>query len=278
MFSGLDTVTTAFDSTKSNAERASAALSGVASIMAGASQMKVAALDQEIAAEKKRDGQSAASVAKITALEKKKDKEKKKAFEVDKKLKMATTVISTASAVMQAAPNFPLMIAIGAMGAASLAIIAGTSYQSASSGDSGVASAAPSKLEVGSRNNTVDLASANNAGGELAYARGESGVGTGMDNYKPTSAFAGYKGRAAGGYLVGEQGPEVFMPETPGNIIPSGQETSGTTNVNFSISAVDATGVEELLINQRGNIIAMLREAANEHGQLFLEGVQDKSY
>jgi hypothetical protein len=68
------------------------------------------------------------------------------------------------------------------------------------------------------------------------------------------------------------------MPETAGNIIPSGKETGGMTNVNFSISAVDASGVEDLLMNQRGNIIAMLREAANEHGQLFLEGVQDKSY
>ena len=99
-----------------------------------------------------------------------------------------------------------------------------------------------------------------------------------MDDFKPTSAFSGYKGRAAGGYLVGEQGPELFMPETAGNIIPSGKETGGQTNVNFSISAVDASGVEDLLMNQRGNIIAMLREAANEHGQLFLEGVQDKSY
>ncbi len=68
------------------------------------------------------------------------------------------------------------------------------------------------------------------------------------------------------------------MPETAGNIIPSGKETGRMTNVNFSISAVDASGVEDLLMNQRGNIIAMLREAANEHGQMFLEGVQDKSY
>jgi hypothetical protein len=97
-----------------------------------------------------------------------------------------------------------------------------------------------------------------------------------MSNFKP--AFTGYKHRAGGGYVVGEQGPELFMPETPGEIIPSGKDTGGTTNVNFSISAVDATGVEELLTAQKGNIIGMIREAANEHGELFLETVKETSY
>ncbi len=50
------------------------------------------------------------------------------------------------------------------------------------------------------------------------------------------------------------------------------------TNVNFSINAVDAAGVEDLLMRQRGNIIGMIREAANEHGEVFLEGVQESSY
>jgi hypothetical protein len=94
-----------------------------------------------------------------------------------------------------------------------------------------------------------------------------------MTNFKPTSAFSGYKHRAGGGYIVGEQGPEVFMPETAGEIIPSGQSTGGNTNVNFSINAVDAAGVEDLLMTQRGNIIGMIRESANAHGEMFLEGV-----
>jgi hypothetical protein len=97
-----------------------------------------------------------------------------------------------------------------------------------------------------------------------------------MSNFKP--AFSGYKHRAAGGYIVGEQGPELFMPETPGEIIPSGRGTGGQTSVNFSINAVDAAGVEDLLMNQRGAIIGMIREAANEHGELFLETVKETSY
>jgi len=109
--------------------------------------------------------------------------------------------------------------------------------------------------------------------------RGESGTGTGATNFKPTSAFSGYKNRNAGGYIVGEQGPEIFMPETPGEIIPAGRSMGGApANVNFNISAVDATGVEDVLIRQKGHIIRMIREAANEHGDTFLESVRDEAY
>jgi hypothetical protein len=265
------------------AAMAGQAIAQVGNILAANSAAKVAAYDQEIAAEKKRDGQSAASVAKIKALENKKEQQKRKAFEQNKKVMMATTIANTAAAMMTALAPPPaglgpvfgpaLATVAGVMGAAQLAIIAGTSYQGGgSSGGAG----APTKISAGSRSNTVDLANANNAGGEQAYMRGQSGVGSGMSNFKP--AFTGYKHRAGGGYIVGEQGPELFMPETPGEIIPSGKGTGGTTNVNFSISAVDATGVEELLTAQKGNIIGMIREAANEHGELFLETVKETSY
>ena len=49
-------------------------------------------------------------------------------------------------------------------------------------------------------------------------------------------------------------------------------------NVNFSINTVDATGVEDLLVNQKGHIIRMIRDAANEHGESFLESVSDSEY
>jgi hypothetical protein len=84
--------------------------------------------------------------------------------------------------------------------------------------------------------------------------------------------------RAGGGYVVGEQGPELFMPQVPGEILPSGKTPAGTTNVNFSINAVDATGVEDLLVRQKGHIIGMIREAANEHGHDFLEDVATEVY
>jgi len=257
-----------------------ATISALGAMSKAASDQKIAGIDNEIAAEKARDGKSAGSVAKLAALEKKKEQAKRKAFEMDKKMKMAQTVISTAqgvTAMLGAAPppfNFALAGMVAAMGAQQLSMISGMTFQ----GGASSAPAAPSQIAVGSRNASVDLAKGQNAGGELAYARGEQGIGSGMTDFKPTSAFAGYKHRAGGGYVVGEQGPELFMPDTPGQIIPSGQGTGGQTNVNFSINAVDSAGVEDLLMNQRGNIIGMIREAANEHGEFFLESVQDKSY
>ena len=44
-------------------------------------------------------------------------------------------------------------------------------------------------------------------------------------------------------------------------------------NINFTINAVDAAGVEDVLLRQRGNIIGMIREAANDTGERFLESV-----
>jgi len=255
-----------------------ALVGALAATQKAASDQKIAKIDQEIAAEKARDGASAASIQKLKGLEAKKEQEKKKAFEQEKKAKKAQTIMATAQAVMQAfALGGPIVGAIMsafiiAMGAKQLSMIDSQTYNGGGGGVS-----APSKISVGSRQSSVDLAKGENAGGELAYARGAQGTGTGMTNFKP--AFAGYKNRAAGGFVVGEQGPEVFMPDVPGEIIPSGKGAGGApANVNFSISAVDAAGVEELLINQKGNIIGMIREAANEHGEMFLESVQEKSY
>ena len=50
------------------------------------------------------------------------------------------------------------------------------------------------------------------------------------------------------------------------------------SNVNFTINAVDAEGVEQLLVAQRGNIIGMIREAAHEHGEEFMEPVNTEAY
>ncbi len=248
------------------------------STMKAVTENRIKGVDREIAAEKKRDGQSKESQAKITALEAKKEKLKKKAFEQDKKAKMAQVVMATSLAIMQAFAilgplGFPLAAMFTAMGAAQLAMIAGMEYEGGATGSPST----PSKVSAGSRENTVDLARGNNAGGELAYMRGESGTGRGATDFRP--AFMGYtKTRAAGGYIVGEQGPELFMPDVPGEIIPSGQGAGASVNATFNISAIDATGVEDLLNEQKGNIIGMIRDAANDHGEFFLETVDTGAY
>lgn len=242
-----------------------------------ASDQKIAKIDQEIAAEKARDGASAASIQKLKALEAKKEGEKKKAFEQEKKMKKAQTIMATAQAVMQAfAMGGPIVGAIMsafiiAMGAKQLSLIDSQTYNGGGSANAGGVTG----VSMGERKNSVDLAKGGSQAGELAYARGASGTG-GMTDFKP--AFSGYKHRAAGGstgFVVGEQGPEVFMPDVPGEIISSGQPTAAPANVNFSIQAIDASGVEEMLSVQRGNIIKMIREAANQQGELFLESVSE---
>ena len=258
-----------------------ATLTAIGNFQKAKSEARIRQIDREIEAEKKKDGASEASRAKISKLEKKKEAEKRKAFEKDKKMKIAQTIIGGLQGAIAAYTSLAIIPIIGpALGAAAAAAVLSMTADSVSAikatqyqGGGSVGGA--TKISAGGgRSNQVDLANANNASGEQAYMRGAEGRGK-MGDFKP--AFAGYKHRQAGGYVVGEQGPEVFMPETPGEIIPAGQQTGGTTNVNFSINAVDATGVQELLEVQKGNIIAMIRQAANEHGEDFLEMVREDS-
>jgi len=60
-------------------------------------------------------------------------------------------------------------------------------------------------------------------------------------------------------YLVGEQGPEVFMPSGSGTIIPNGrmQNMGGTTNVtNNYINAIDTKSFEDRLLGSSNAIWA----------------------
>jgi hypothetical protein len=251
------------------------AISTIANVQKASSDARIRAIDKEIEAEKKRDGKSAASVAKIKELEKKKKQEERKAFEQKKKTDSANVIISTASAAMQA---FSMMGPIAgsimaafivAMGAQQLATIQSQTFDG---GGSGVGAAG--RVAVGERSNSVDLARSQGGAGELAYMRGDRGQG-GPEDFRP--AFMGYKSRAEGGntgFMVGEQGPEMFVPERPGRIIPADDIAAPTpVNANINISAIDAAGVEDVLIRQRGNIISMIRDAANAQGNTFLENI-----
>ena len=181
-------------------------------------------------------------------MRRRKEAAKRKAFEQNKKMQMAQTIANTASAVMQSFVNaggfplgLPMAVAMGAIGAAQLAIIAGTSYQGGGSAGGDV-SGGPTAISMGDRRKSTDLAKSQSARGELAYFRGESGTG-GPENFK--NAFSGMKYRANGGntaFMVGEQGPEMFIPDRPGTIVPNDEVAPvGNTNVSFNINTVDAT-------------------------------------
>lgn len=265
----------------------SSAIQTLSNVLKASSDAKIANIDREIAAEQKRDGKSAESLAKLDALEKKKDAMAKKQFNVNKKLMMANAVISTAAGIASAlAAPFPMNLIlpalIGAMGAAQLAVIAGTQYESSYSPKA--ASAAPSSIAIGSRSSAVDLAKGPNpsAGGEIGYLRGTSGTGTSAADYRTIgSAYGGELMRGYGnrGFVVGEKGPEVITPDTPITVTPANETQRGQPlNATFNIQALDASGVQDILVSQKGNIIKMLRDAANASGQRFMEDVNVNVY
>jgi len=254
--------------------------------MAARSKMKIAAIDKEIELTKKLYGGTAKGEAMVAKLEAKKDAAKRKAFKQQKGIMMAQTIMGTAQGIMHAIstgmqaglPAGPPLAAalasfVGVMGAAQLALIAGMSYQG---GGSAPKAGSPPKMNIGSRSNKVDVAGGR-AGGELAYLRGERGMGTSASDFSRRGAFTGRYHRAAGGaaYVVGEQGPELFVPEVPGQIVANDEmeDTGVMPNVTFNINAIDASNMEETLVSQRGNIINMIREAANNQGETFLEGL-----
>ena len=74
-------------------------------------------------------------------------------------------------------------------------------------------------------------------------------------------------------YMVGEAGPELFLPNKTGTIIPNdalstGGSTSGETNVSvsFNITANDTTGFDDLLDSRRGMIVGIINQAMNDRG------------
>ena len=85
-----------------------------------------------------------------------------------------------------------------------------------------------------------------------------------------------YQGRQSGGlvqkgtpYVVGEAGSEMFVPNQTGTIVPNRNMGGNAQNVNvtFNINAVDARGVDELLVERKGLITGIIRDAANQKGE-----------
>jgi hypothetical protein len=69
--------------------------------------------------------------------------------------------------------------------------------------------------------------------------------------------------------VVGENGPEMFVPNSTGQITQSARGTGngGAVNVNFNITTVDAKGFDELLVARRGTISRIINESVNERGR-----------
>ena len=68
-------------------------------------------------------------------------------------------------------------------------------------------------------------------------------------------------------FIVGERGPEMFVPNQSGNIISNDKMGGSPIAVTFNINTVDARGFNELLTNSRGVIVGMINSAVNETGR-----------
>lgn len=82
-------------------------------------------------------------------------------------------------------------------------------------------------------------------------------------------------------YLVGERGPELFVPSSNGNIIPNdklnmgegssyGMSSPGNMNITFNINTLDARGVDQLLTARQDLIVGMINRALTERGKRSL--------
>tara|TARA_Y100001937_G_scaffold17424_1_gene24109 strand:- start:654 stop:2444 length:1791 start_codon:yes stop_codon:yes gene_type:complete len=67
--------------------------------------------------------------------------------------------------------------------------------------------------------------------------------------------------------VVGERGAELFVPNQTGQITQNARGMDGqAVNVNFTINAVDASGIDRLLVERRGTISRIINESVNERG------------
>ena len=67
--------------------------------------------------------------------------------------------------------------------------------------------------------------------------------------------------------VVGERGPEMFIPNTSGQITQNARGTGGgSVNVNFTINTIDSRGFDEALVENRGTITSIINNAMNEKG------------
>lgn len=76
-------------------------------------------------------------------------------------------------------------------------------------------------------------------------------------------------------YVVGEKGPELFIPNSSGNVISNEdlQKTSGSRiggkeiQVNFNVTAMDAESFQGKLAEQRDTIVSIINEAVADSGR-----------
>jgi len=70
--------------------------------------------------------------------------------------------------------------------------------------------------------------------------------------------------------LVGERGPELFVPDTGGTVVPMDQMGGGSNDalvVNFNLNAIDTMTGTQFLLQNKPAIVNMISEAYNKRGR-----------
>lgn len=257
-FQGLSAaIMTMGDTFEGKMQAVGAGIQMVSSMMAMASQNATAEIDKQIAAEKKRDGKSEESKKKIAQLEAQKQKKEKQAAKQQ-------IIMNTAQAVMMALATLPPPMSFimagtsAAMGAMMLAQASGSSSISTPEEPS------IGKLELGKRDNSVDLARGANAG-ELGFLRGERGIGS-SGNFAPRARGGSVSPNS--GIAIGEHGAEFVSNSVMGknakviSTQDSAKNSQPVIQLSMNIDALDASSI----IDRSEQIFEAVQTAANARG------------
>lgn len=238
---------------------AAAGMATVASMLNMSSQQTISGIDDQIAAEKARDGKSQESVKKIQKLEAEKAQQQKKAQ--TQQIVMQTAMgITQALATLPPTTSYAMAQTTALMGAAAL-----KSQQSGTAVPS-VAEASVPSLSLGERDNRVDVSKSASAG-ELSYIQGGNGVGN-ASNFKPRQV--GNRQPQNHSVMVGENGPEVVSFDTPGTVTQQnkankGQGEQGQTNIQ--IVAMDSESFQQFLARNSKAVTSTVEFSLNNEGR-----------
>ena len=229
----------------------------IGSAMTASSQRAIDSIQSQIDMEKKLDGNSEKSKAKIAKLEAEKAAK-------EKKMAQQTIITQTAAGMAQALGSMPYpynLVAMGTVAAAGLMAL--KQAQSGSSIATSTASA-PESLSLGERSNRVDT-SLSATMGESAYIRGDQGIGS-IQKFTPRAS--GGKAYAGTTILAGENGPEpITLGEdamvTSNSNARKGKQTGG---IQLNINAVDARSFQDLLATDPKFITSLVESSLNERG------------
>ena len=109
-----------------------------------------------------------------------------------------------------------------------------------------------------------------------------SGLFSGAGSFL-SGLFKADGGPVSGGqpYIVGEQGPEWFVPNGAGTILPNGTapatsaasgSAQGAVNINFNVQAMDARSFQSAMVQNKAVVVGIVNQALNMRGRYGITG------